>query len=99
MRLSQLLLRGSLLPEAYLDGVEVIRFREDLTSEVLQLDLKKAWAGDQAQDITLRPRDQITVRSEFQAHKSITLAGEVRLPGGYTVRRSEERRVGKECRS
>ncbi len=89
MRLSQLLLRGSLLPEAYLDGVEVIRFREDLTSEVLQLDLKKAWAGDQAQDITLRPRDQITVRSEFQAHKSITLAGEVRLPGGYTVRSGE----------
>ena len=89
MRLSQLIPRGSLLPEAYLDGVEVIRFREDLTSEVLQLDLKKAWAGDQAQDITLRPRDQITVRSEFQAHKSITLAGEVRLPGGYTVRSGE----------
>jgi protein involved in polysaccharide export with SLBB domain len=89
MHLSQLLPRGSVLPEAYLNGVEVIRFKEDLTTEVISADLKKAWAGDQAQDIALRPRDQFTVRSEFQGHKSITIAGEVRLPGTYTVRSGE----------
>lgn len=89
MRLSQLLPQGSLLPEAYLDGVEVIRFKEDFTTEVIHADLKKAWASEQNQDIVLRPRDQITVRSEFQGHKSVTLAGEVKLPGTYTVRSGE----------
>lgn len=89
MRLSQLLPSGSLLPEAYLNGVEVIRFKEDFTTEVIHADLKKAWGGDQNQDIVLRPLDQITVRSEFQGHKSVTLKGEVKLPGTYTVRSGE----------
>lgn len=89
MRLSQLIPQGSLLPEAYLDGVEVIRFKDDLTTEVLQLNLKQVWAGNQEQDINLRPRDQITVSSEFQGHKSMTLAGEVKLPRAYTTTRGE----------
>ena len=89
MRLSQLLPQGSILPEAYLNGVEVIRFKEDLTTEVISADLKKAWAGDQAQDIVLHPRDLITVRSEFQGHKEVTLAGEVKLTGRYTIKPGE----------
>lgn len=83
MRLSHLLPQGSVLPEAYLEGVEVIRARDDLTTEVLHLNLKKAWAGDQTQDAVLRPRDQISVRTELQGPKSVTLQGEVKLAGTY----------------
>lgn len=89
MRISQLLPIGSLLPEAYLDGVEVIRFKEDLSTEVLHVNLKKAWAGDETQNISLRPRDQITVRSEFRDPWTVVLDGEVKRPGTYTIKQGE----------
>jgi protein involved in polysaccharide export with SLBB domain len=89
MRLSELLPRGSILPEAYAEGVEVIRFNDDLTTKVFHLDLKRAWTGEEVQDLLLRPRDQVTVRSESQAIKTVTLSGEVKRPGSYVVRHGE----------
>ncbi len=85
MRLSQLIPAQSILPDAYLDNVEIVRFKEDLTTQVIHANLKKAWSGDIAQDIDLMPRDQITVRSEFKASEAVTLSGEFKLPGGYTI--------------
>jgi len=89
MRLSQLLPQGSILPEAYADGVEVMRFKEDMSTEVIQVSLKKAWSGDRSQDINLLSRDQVTVRSEFRFPWSVTLGGEVKRPGTYTMRQGE----------
>jgi protein involved in polysaccharide export with SLBB domain len=89
MRLSHLLHQGSVLPEAYLEGVEIVRFKPDLTTEVIHANLKRAWAGDGSQDVVLQQRDQITVRSEFQAHRTVTLRGEVKLPGTYVIRPGE----------
>ncbi len=85
MKLSDLIPKGSVLPEAYLQGIEVIRFEQDLTTKVIPVNLKDIWAGNQDQDITLRPRDQITVRTEFRGAINVTLSGEVKLPGTYTV--------------
>ncbi len=85
MRLSQLIPAQSILPDAYLDNVEIVRFKEDLTTQVIHANLKKAWSGDITQDIDLMPRDQITVRSEFKASEAVTLSGEFKLPGGYTI--------------
>src|SRR3989338_9088310 len=89
MRISQLLPPGSVLPEAYLDGVEVVRYKEDLTTEVVNVDLRKAWGGENTQDLVLRPRDLITVRSEYQGYKTVAIVGEVKLQGNYTVGRGE----------
>ena len=89
MRISQLLPPGSVLPEAYLDGVEVVRSKEDLTTEVVNVDLRKAWGGENTQDLVLRPRDLITVRSEYQGYKTVAIVGEVKLQGNYTVGRGE----------
>lgn len=89
MRLSQLLPQGSILPEAYADGVEVMRFKEDMSTEVIQVSLKKAWSGDHSQDINLLSRDQVTVRSEFRSPWSVTLGGEVKRPGTYTMKQGE----------
>jgi len=89
MRLSQILRRENLLPEAYLERVEIARLKEDLTTEVIQVDLKKAWSGDEKQDLPLRARDYISVRTEYRSPWKVTLEGEVRRPGVYTVEQGE----------
>ena len=89
MTLSQILRREIVLPEAYLDRIEVARVKEDLTTEVVQVSLRKAWAGDQGQDVALRPRDVVTVRSEYRLPGRVQLDGEVRRPGIYTIQSGE----------
>ncbi len=91
MRLSQLILPEVLQPEAYLDDIEVTRFKEDLMSvaEIFHVSIKKAWAGDQIHDIILMSRDRVAVRSEAKATETVILEGEFRLPGIYTFKRGE----------
>lgn len=89
LTLGQILTPETLLPEAYLDNVEIIRFKEDLTTEVIRVNLKKLWEGKQNQDIVIRPLDLVTVRSEFKAPETITLAGEFKRPGTYTIQPGE----------
>lgn len=89
MRLSQLLTLDTLLPNAYLDKVEIVRFKEDLKADVIHINLKKIWEGDTAHDILLLPRDKIAVRSEYKPSETVTLSGEFKLPGTYTIERGE----------
>jgi protein involved in polysaccharide export with SLBB domain len=90
MRISQLLPADKLLPEAYTERVEVARRRPDLTMEVLSVDLKKAWGGDLNQDLLLRPLDEVTVRTELKAARTIVLGGQVLRPGVYTIAEGEK---------
>jgi polysaccharide biosynthesis/export protein len=90
MRIGQLLPADKLLPEAYTERVEVARRRPDLTMEVLAIDLKKAWSGDQSQDLLLKPLDEVTVRTELKAARTIVLSGQVTRPGVYTVAEGEK---------
>jgi polysaccharide biosynthesis/export protein len=90
MRISQLLPADKLLPEAYTERVEVARRRPDLTMEVLSVDLKKAWGGDRNQDLLLRPLDEVTVRTELKAARTIVLGGQVLRPGIYTIADGEK---------
>ncbi len=85
MRISQLLLPDKLLPEAYTDRVEVARRREDLSIEITPVNLRKAWAGDRDQDILLKPLDEVAVRTELKAARTVTLTGQVVRPGIYTI--------------
>ncbi len=89
MRISNLLTMDSLYPEAYPNNIEIVRYKEDLTIDVIHINLKKAWEGDQTQDIVLHPRDQISVRSEYKPGGTIVLSGEVKLPGTFTIERWE----------
>lgn len=89
MRISQLLPRERVLPEAYLDRVEIIRRKPDLSTEVLAVDLKQAWAGQSAQDIALRPLDEVRVKTELRAVGTVTLDGEVKRSGQYSITRGE----------
>jgi protein involved in polysaccharide export with SLBB domain len=85
MRLSQILRQEVMLPEAHLDAIEVVRLKDDLDTEIIEVDLQGAWKNDPSQDIALRPRDLITVRSSYRNPGTILLQGEIKRPGVYTV--------------
>jgi protein involved in polysaccharide export with SLBB domain len=89
MRIAQLLTADMLLPEAYVDRVEVARRRPDLSMEILAVDLKKAWSGDASQDLLLKPLDEVTVRTELKAARTVQLSGQVVRPGVYTISEGE----------
>ena len=90
MRIGQLLPADKLLPEAYTERVEVARRRPDLTMEVVAVDLKKAWSGDPSQDLLLKPLDEVTVRTELRAARTVALTGQVVRPGIYTIADGEK---------
>ena len=89
MRLAQILRPETILPEAYVDRVEIARLKQDLTTEVIQVNLKQAWSGDESQNIKLRPLDRVTVRTEYRSPWKVRLAGEVRRPGFYTIQQGD----------
>jgi polysaccharide biosynthesis/export protein len=90
MRIGQLLPADKLLPEAYTERVEVARRRPDLSMEIVSVDLKKAWSGDPSQDLLLKPLDEITVRTELKASRTIELSGQIVRPGVYTISEGEK---------
>jgi protein involved in polysaccharide export with SLBB domain len=89
MRLSDLLPPSEVLPEAYLERVEVIRTKPDFTREVLATNLRELWLGDYSRDIILEAQDQIVVGSETRTLGAIMLQGEVKRPGLYPIVRGE----------
>lgn len=89
MRLTELLRKENFLPESYTDRIEIARLKDDLTTEILSIDMKKAWEGDTSQDIPLRRLDLISVRSEFRLPGAVKLEGEVARPGIYRFQRGE----------
>jgi polysaccharide export outer membrane protein len=89
MRLSEVLRPAEVLPEAYLERVEVIRTGPDFTREVLTANLRELWRGDHTQDLVLEPRDQIVVGSEVRSLGVVMLQGEVKRPGIYPIIQGE----------
>lgn len=89
MRLSDLLTPESVLPEAYVDRVEVVRTKPDFTREVLTADVQKLWQGDKGQDIELEKYDKVFVNSEFRGLQTVLVKGEVKRPGSYVISKGE----------
>jgi protein involved in polysaccharide export with SLBB domain len=89
MRVSQLVPRELVTPEAFPERVEIARRRPDQSVEVVPINLKKAWEGDLEHDVLLRPLDEVTVRSEVRDTRTVTLSGEVVRPGTYVITEGE----------
>jgi protein involved in polysaccharide export with SLBB domain len=89
MRLSQLLTPDNLLPQAYLDKIELVRLKSDFTYEVLYFNLRTLLQGDVSQDIELRALDRVVVSTELKLVETVTIAGEIKRPGNYTITRGE----------
>jgi polysaccharide export outer membrane protein len=83
MQLCDLLPPAEVLPEAYVDRVEVIRTRPDFMRQLLTSDLRKLWQGDYSQNLLLEPGGHITISSESRPLSAMMLQGEVKRPGTY----------------
>lgn len=76
--------------EAELARYEVLNGAQRQTA-VLNLDLARLMAGDQAADLALQPFDHLVVKEvqDWREQESITITGEVRFPGTYPIRPGE----------
>ncbi len=86
MRVSDLITRAEGLKEdAYSKRARIIRLKTDLTTEIVNVDLGAALAGDLNADIQLKREDIITVYSilDFREEYKVTIDGEIKNPGEY----------------
>ena len=78
LSLSQLVIKAdSLLGDAYLDRVDIVRIKPDQTEELIKLNLGKAINGDLANDIKLKSLDKVRVYSmtEMDPQKFVSIKG------------------------
>jgi protein involved in polysaccharide export with SLBB domain len=71
--------------DVYTNRAILTRLKEDLSKEIINVDLKKALAGDKTNDLELRREDALTVFSlfDFKTEYTVTIDGEIRKPGQY----------------
>jgi polysaccharide export outer membrane protein len=86
---------GGLSDAAYGGNAELTRYRvvngEVRRTELINIDLSAAMRGDPAGNVTLQPFDNLSIKevSQWQGREGVTLAGEVRFPGHYSIKRGE----------
>jgi polysaccharide biosynthesis/export protein len=96
MRVSDLLRAGGSLTDAAYGGkAELARYAvvngEERQVELIPIDLAAVMRGDQQANIKLEPFDTLSVKqlSLWGEQEQVTLLGQVRFPGIYTVRQGE----------
>jgi protein involved in polysaccharide export with SLBB domain len=96
MRVSDLLRAGGNLDSsAYGGHAELSRYTieegDQRRTQVLSIDLEALRRGDAATDIPLQPFDRLSIKeiSGWTEQSQVTLKGEVRLPGTYSIKRGE----------
>jgi protein involved in polysaccharide export with SLBB domain len=95
MRVSDLLRAGGNLQDAAFGGrAELTRYKingEGRSTELIDIDLAAVLAGDPTADRVLQPFDFLNIKEvpEWSEQESVTIAGEVRFPGTYPIRRGE----------
>ena len=60
-------------------------------TERFTVDLEKALAGDPRENVALQMNDYIFVRAvpDWQLYRTVTISGEVKYPGTYTIKKGE----------
>lgn len=87
-------LAGGLKYYAYTEDAELTRVtatQKGPETEKIHLDLKKALEGDPKDNVVLRPDDYLFVRNVpgWDLYRTVTLNGEVKFPGRYTIVKGE----------
>src|SRR5450759_1116183 len=69
--------------DAYTKRAQLIRLQPDLTTEIISFDVAQVLQG--SNDILLKREDQVIISSIFDLKDefSVSIQGEVRLPGNY----------------
>ena len=86
---------GGLSDAAYGGKAELTRYRvedgETRRTDLIEVDLAQALLGDPKENLKLEPFDILSVKevSQWHTQESVTLAGEVRFPGRYDIKRGE----------
>jgi len=86
---------GGMQDDAYQGEAELVRYQvvngNLRRTELFNIDLAAALRGDPAANLRLQPFDTLSVKRvpEWGIQESVTLRGEVRFPGNYTIRRGE----------
>ena len=86
LRIADLIRRADGLKEdAFTGRAQIIRLQEDLTRSILSFDVKKALAGDAANNLLLQREDEILISSVLDLRETFTVSiqGEVRKPGSF----------------
>lgn len=87
---------GNILESAYVDEAEVTSIltgeRLISTTERKVISLRKALEGDPEHNLLLKPNDRLFVKRipDWQNIKFVTVGGEFRFPGRYTIRKGEK---------
>lgn len=70
---------------------QVINTEERSTIDIQRIDLRKAIQGDANHDIVIYAQDRLNIlqKPDVKIQNTVTLQGEVRFPGIYTVRQGE----------
>jgi protein involved in polysaccharide export with SLBB domain len=71
--------------DVYLNRARLTRLKEDLSREIVNIDLKKAAAGDKSNDLELKREDELVIYSlfDFKTEYNVSIDGEIRIPGKY----------------
>lgn len=86
---------GGLADAAFQGKAELTRYVVDESgtrhTEIFDIDLSQALSGSTAANLSLQPYDVLSVKevSQWTNQESITLRGEVRFPGTYTIQPGE----------
>lgn len=86
---------GGLADAAYGAKAELTRYEvvngETRKTQLINVDLGAALRGDAAANVKLQSYDNLSVKevSEWRGQEAVTLSGEVRFPGTYSIRRGE----------
>jgi protein involved in polysaccharide export with SLBB domain len=86
MRVADLVQRADGLKEdAFIGRAQLIRTKPNLLKEMISVNLTKALAGDQKENILLQREDELYISSILELRDSLTvdLLGEVRAPGKF----------------
>lgn len=96
MKVSDLVRAGGSLDDAAYGGTAelsryIVENGQARRTEVIPIDLAAALRGDPAADLILQPYDGLYVKeiSGWSEQEQVTLAGEVRFPGTYPIKRGE----------
>lgn len=79
-------LAGGLTSDAQLDDAEILR-KDGNTLQVISVNLAKALAGDEVQNVLLQPKDRLIINRDLAKldPPRVTIEGEVAKPGKYPL--------------
>ncbi len=89
MRLGDILTPDEVLPEAFLERAEIVRLKEDLSTEVIPFSVREVFAGQTAANLELRSQDRVVIKSEFRPGGFVDVTGQIKRPGRYAIVRGE----------